>query len=45
MIDPTVYFFPNLFNLDQYELSANFRVKAVDLFEAIHPTVYFDPTL
>ena len=67
MIDPTVYFvpnlfnlkavdpdllsrghrYPNLFNLDQHELSANLRVKAVDpdLLEAINPTVYFDLTL
>ena len=30
MIDPTVYFVPNLFNLDQHELSANLGVKAVD---------------
>ena len=30
MIDPTVYFVPNLFNLDQHELSANLRVKIVD---------------
>ena len=35
--------YPNLFNLDQHELSANLRVKAVDpdLLEAIDPTVYF----
>ena len=47
MIDPTVYFVPNLSNLDQHELSANLRVKAVDpdLLEAIDSTVYFDPTL
>ena len=30
MIDPTVHFVPNLFNLDQHELSASLRVKAVD---------------
>ena len=30
MIDLTVYFVPNLFNLNQHELSANLRVKAVD---------------
>ena len=47
MIDPTVYFVPNVFNLDHHELSTNLRVKAVDpdLLEAIAPTVYFDPTL
>ena len=46
MIDPTVYFVPNLFNLDQHELSANLGVKAVDPdLKAIDPTVYFDPTL
>ena len=47
MIDPTVYFFLNLFNLDQHKLSTNLGVKAVDpdLLEAIDPTVYFDPTL
>ena len=38
---------PKLFNLDQHELSANRRVKAVDpdLLEAIDSTVYFDLTL
>ena len=49
MIDPTVYFVPNLFNLDQHELSANLGVKAVDPDlldrEAIGSTVYFDLTL
>ena len=30
MIDPTVYFAPNLFNLDQHELNANLGVEAVD---------------
>ena len=30
MIDPTVYFVPKHFNLDQHELSVNLRVKAVD---------------
>ena len=30
MIDPTVYFVPNLSNLDQHELSTNLGVKAVD---------------
>ena len=30
MIDPSVYFVANLFNLDQHELSANLGVKAVD---------------
>ena len=30
MIDPTVYFVPNLFTLDLHELRANLVVKAVD---------------
>ena len=30
MIDASVYFVANLFNLDQHELSANLRVKAVE---------------
>ena len=41
MIDLTVHFDPNLFNLDHHKLSANLGVKVVypDLLEAIDPTL------